>query len=185
MRGLYFGFGLLGSLFVGLPLAVAGEETQNLGFIHEIKGGVLAHDVDNLWSHFSRENGVDLNVEAIFTPSFGIFGGAVRPALGASLNTRGDTSKIYLDARWEYQAENRLFFVVGVGGALHNGETRLVSEDKKALGSSLLFHIPLEFGYRFDAHHGLSIYFDHVSNAYTQDENEGLDTLGVRYGYRF
>jgi len=163
----------------------ASAEEESTGIVHEIKGGVLAHDVDNLWSSFSRESGVDLNAEAIFTPSVTFWGGTLRPALGASINTSGDTSKVYLDARWEYEAENNLFFVLGVGAAVHNGEKKLVSNDKKALGSRLLLHFPIELGYRFDEHHGLSIYFDHISNGYTQDENEGLDTLGLRYGYRF
>jgi len=154
-------------------------------FVHEIKGGALIHDVDNLWSNFSREDGIDLNIEAIFTPSVDVLGGTIRPALGASINTSGDTSKVYLDARWEYAATNGLFFAFGVGGAIHNGEERLVSNDQKALGSKVLFHIPIEVGYHIDAHHGVSVYFDHISNAYTQDENEGLDTLGLRYGYRF
>lgn len=154
-------------------------------FIHEIKGGVLFHDMDNMWSSFDRESGVDINAEVILAPSLEILGGEIRPALGTSINTSGDTSKLYFDARWEYGIENGLFFAIGAGGAIHDGERHLVSNDKKALGSRLLFHIPIEVGYHINAHHGVSVYFDHVSNANTQHENEGLDTLGVRYGYRF
>ena len=36
-----------------------------------------------------------------------------------------------------------------------------------------------------DAHGDVSVYFEHTSNAYTQDYTEGLDRIGVRYGYRF
>lgn len=164
--------------------AVTAEEPAD-GFIRELKFGVLRHDVDNLWSGFSREGGVDLNFEAIFSPFWDVAGGTVRPALGASINTSGDTSKVYFDARWEYGDEEGLFFGFGVGGALHNGENRLVNNDRKALGSRLLFHIPLEIGYRPNENQSISVYFDHVSNAYTQDENEGLDTLGVRFGFRY
>jgi hypothetical protein len=57
--------------------------------------------------------------------------------------------------------------------------------DRKALGSRVLFHIPVEIGYRLDEHNSLSAYFEHMSNAYTVDPNEGMDRLGVRYGYRF
>jgi len=168
-----------------LTIASASAQSTSDGIVHEIKGGVLIHDVDNMWSSFSRESGADINVEAIFTPSFKVLGGDLRPALGASINTSGDTSKLYLDGRWEYAVENGLFFAFGVGAAVHNGEQHLVRNDKKALGSKLLFHIPIEVGYHIDDHHGVSVYFDHISNAYTQDENEGLDTLGLRYGYRF
>jgi lipid A 3-O-deacylase len=153
--------------------------------LYEVKGGVLAHDVSFLWSNFNRESGVDLNGELVFAPKWEILGGAIRPALGGSLNTAGDTSKIYLDAKYEYEFGNGFYAGIGLGGAWHDGNLRLTSNDRKALGSRILFHIPMEAGYRFDAHHGLSVYFDHVSNAYTQDANEGMDTLGVRYGYRF
>ena len=49
----------------------------------------------------------------------------------------------------------------------------------------MLFHIPAELGYRFDGNNSVSVYFEHMSNADTQDNNQGLDRLGVRYGYRF
>jgi hypothetical protein len=50
----------------------------------------------------------------------------------------------------------------------------------------VLFHIPAEVGYRFDDHTSLSAYFfEHMSNAYTVSPNEGMDRLGIRYGYRF
>lgn len=167
-------------------ISIAPASAQNAldSIIHEIKGGVLVHDMDDMWSGFKRENGVDINAEAIFTPSLKILGGEIRPAAGVSINTSGDTSKIYLDARWEYSAANGLFFAFGLGGAVHDGKRHLVDNNMKALGSRLLFHIPIEAGYRIDAHHGISVYFDHISNGNTQDENEGLDTLGVRYGYR-
>ncbi|WP_198409163.1 acyloxyacyl hydrolase [Magnetospira sp. QH-2] len=165
--------------------AKAEEPADTNGFLYELKGGILAHDVPNMWSSFSRERGIDLNLEAIFAPKVDVLGGSIRPALGGSFNVQGDTSKIYLDARYEYVFESEVYAAVGLGGAWHNGETSLVRNDRKALGSKLLFHIPVEIGYRFDPHHGLSVYFDHVSNAYTQDSNEGMDTLGIRYGYRF
>lgn len=152
---------------------------------HEISVGVLDHDTDNLWSGFSRESGVDINIEALFSPSFEVLGGAIRPALGASINTSGDTSKLYAGARWRYEFEQGVFFGVGLGGAVHNGDTDFESVDRKALGSKVLFHIPIEVGYRFADHYVASIYFDHVSNASLADANEGMDTLGVRFGYRF
>jgi len=168
-----------------LSVVSAAAQQENANIVHEIKAGILVHDVSNMWSSFSRESGLDANAEVIFSPNLSVLGGEVRPALGASINTAGDTSKVYLDARWEYGADNGLFVAVGLGLAAHNGERYLVRNDKKALGSRILFHIPLEVGYHVDSHHGVSAYFDHVSNAYTQTENEGLDTLGLRYGYRF
>ena len=80
-----------------------------------------------------------------------------------------------------------IFFGLGLGAAVHDGEIGGPGSDpdKKWLGSRVLFHIPLEVGYHLDAHNDVSVYFEHTSNAYTEKFNEGLDRIGVRYGYRF
>ncbi|MBT6095353.1 MAG: acyloxyacyl hydrolase [Rhodospirillaceae bacterium] len=173
---------VLGSLLAAPSQA---DDGKAHGILNEFKIGVLHHDTDNLWSGFRRESGADINLEAIFSPSYDVLSGTIRPAIGASINSSGNTSKVYGGLRWQYETAENLFFGIGLGAAVHNGDTDLKSNDTKALGSKLLFHIPLEAGYRFGGKHALSIYFDHISNAYTQDANEGLDTLGLRYGYRF
>lgn len=156
------------------------------GLVHELKGGLLAHDVPDLWSTFQREDdAVDINVEATFIPSLPFLFGVLRPAIGASINTGGDTSHAYLDARWEIELPARVFFATGLGAAIHDGEIDPGIADRKALGSRVLFHIPIELGVRLDTRNSLSIYFEHVSNGNFADVNEGLDRLGVRYGYRF
>ncbi|MBS0244414.1 MAG: acyloxyacyl hydrolase, partial [Proteobacteria bacterium] len=101
------------------------------------------------------------------------------------INTAGATSKAYIDARWEVEAPSGIFFALGIGGAIHDGKLEPTDADRKALGSRLLFHFPVELGYRFDGHSSISVYFEHISNGYTQAYNEGLDAIGVRYGYRF
>lgn len=163
-----------------VPAADAG------GLVREIKAGVLAHDVPNLWSSFQLEgNAPDINVEVILSPSMPFLWGSISPAIGASVNTGGDTSHAYIDARWQIEGPSGLFFGLGVGAAIHDGETDPVALDKKALGSRVLFHIPFEIGIRLDAHNSLSAYFEHTSNANLADFNEGMDRLGIRYGYRF
>lgn len=151
----------------------------------EIRAGVLVHDVPNLWSGFRLESGVDLNGEVLFGGGLAVLGGRLRPAIGASVNANGFTSKAYVDARWEIEGPAGIFFGVGLGAAVHNGKLDPTEIDRKALGSRVLFHIPFEVGLRFDERRSLSIYFEHVSNAWLADHNEGLDAIGVRYGYRF
>lgn len=172
-------------LFAVFTLGMASAQADSDGGIYELKAGVLNHDADGLWSGFSREQGVDVNLEAVFAPSVQFLSGTVRPALGISVNSAGDTSKVYLDARWELNTGNPLTLATGIGVAVHDGEENLVANDRKALGSTVLFHIPIEVIYRMDAHNALSLYFDHMSNGSLASDNEGLDTLGVRYGYRF
>jgi hypothetical protein len=179
----------LAGLFALFAFGTAAAATaQADGAVYEIRGGILAHDVPALWSGFrTEEDAVALNLEAIFPSSVSLLGGTIRPAVGASVATGGGTSNAYADLRWMFEAPGGLFFAVGIGATVHDGKTGLVAPNQtdKALGSRVLFHVPAEIGYRFDTHNSLSVYFEHMSNANTAGSNEGLDRLGVRYGYRF
>ena len=171
---------ILALTLLSLPVSAFTAE-----LVHEMKVGVLNHDQDNLWSNTRRESGVDGNIELIFNVATPLWEGDIRPALGATVNFAGDTSKIYAAARWETTVGENGVFALGIGGAVHNGETSLVRTDRKALGSQVLFYFPVEAGYRLDDHNTISLFFDHVSNAWLASPNEGMDTLGIRYGYRF
>lgn len=162
-----------------------GQKDQKQKWLSAIRMGLLAHDVP-IWSLSRKEGGVDFNTEFIFTwPNYSLFAGIVRSNLGVSLNNQGDTSKIYSGFLWEYIRQSGVFFNSGIGIAVHDGELETDDDDKKELGSRILFRIPFEIGLLFAQHHGLSILFDHVSNAYLAEPNHGLDTLGIRYTYRF
>ena len=154
--------------------------------VDELKLGVLGHDVPYLWSNFRAEpNSVDVNIEALLSPSISFFGGAIRPAVGGTINTVGATSHAYIDARWQLETHSGFYLGLGIGATIHNGQLQLEDWNRKALGSRVLFHFPAEIGFRFDAHNSLSVYFEHTSNGYTVRPNEGLDRVGIRYGYRF
>lgn len=146
---------------------------------------MLYHD-SGPWGGSGVEEGVDLNAELIFSPSLDVLSGILRPNLGFSLNSEGDTSKIYAGAIWEYRWPRGYFFDLGLGLAAHDGET---DEGNGAtmnqLGSSVLFRLAFEAGFSIGSRHVISLLFDHISNAYLADPNEGLDTLGIRYGFRF
>ena len=164
------------------PMPKKGESS----WLNEVRAGVLAHDVDDLWSGNRKEGGVDLNAEIIFSrPSFSLLSGYVRTNFGLSINTHGDTSMVYGGILWELETKPGIFLDLGIGAAIHNGQLETGQEDKKSLGSRVLFRIPIEIGYALNEHHRISILFVHVSNGYLADPNEGLDMLGLRYGYRF
>jgi lipid A 3-O-deacylase len=168
--------------FAGLDEAFAQSAYTPTGF--EVRAGVLAHDVPDLWSGSRLERGVDINAE-LLGPGVAFLGGTLRPAIGGSVNTSGYTSKAYLDARWEFDLRYGVFFGLGLGAAIHDGNLNPTEPDRKALGSRVLFHIPFEVGYRWDDHQSLSVYFEHTSNGNTARYNEALDNIGIRYGYRF
>ena len=174
------------ALLVACPLPTLADPlgTPVLG-ISELKFGALDHDTPGLWSGFGVERqSVDANVEALFLPWAYTFGGYLRPAIGATINFNGDTSKAYADLRWEAEAASGVFFALGMGAALHNGQVDLTDPARKALGSPVLFHPSAELGYRWDGVNSISIFADHMSNGFTQRYNEGMDTVGIRYGRR-
>jgi hypothetical protein len=155
-------------------------------WLAEVRGGALAHDVGGLWSGEHEEHGFDLNAELIFRRgALPLRFGALRPHLGATLNSRHYTSKVYAGGTWRLAAESGAFFEIGLGAAIHNGKLETRDRDRKELGSRVLFRVPIEIGLALAERHSVSVFFDHVSNAGLADENEGLDTLGVRYGWRF
>lgn len=171
---------------LALMAGAAGTAAEGPGLVSELRLGILHHDTPGLWSGFNREDGsVALNGEVLFAPSLAVFGGRLRPAIGGTIARGGGTSKGYLDARWEIEGPRGIFLMLGLGAAVHDGNLTPSDPDRKALGSRVLFHIPLEIGWRWDGRNSVSVYFDHISNGYTQRFNEGLDTIGVRYGYRF
>lgn len=162
----------------------SGANAQYL--IREVRGGVLWHDVPNLWSGFQLEKySVDLNAELVFAPGLPFLFGMIRPVIGGSVSTAGATSHAYIDARWEIEGPAGLFLGLGLGAAVHDGHTLPDRLDRKALGSRALFHVPLEVGLRFGSSSSISVYFEHTSNANARHHNEGMDRVGVRYGYRF
>jgi hypothetical protein len=162
------------------------DDPATEGLIREVRCGVAAHDIDSLWSGSSKEKGPDIHAEALFNrPLFRLFSATAYPDVGASVNTRGDTSKIFGGLLLQWEPSGPFFFSTGAGLALHNGERDTPSTDRKSLGSRVLFRIPVEIGYAITGHHRIMILFDHVSNAYLASPNEGMDTLGIVYGYRF
>jgi hypothetical protein len=182
---------LLGVFAALLALPAAAQEpSRGGGLIHELKIGAQVHDVPYLWSGFHVERyAVDLNLEVIFSPSIAVLDGVLRPALGATINFNGDTSKVYLDARWQRDFASGMFLALGLGVAVHNGsalfDTYIPDPDSKELGRRVLFHPSIEIGFRLDEHRSVSVFFEHISNASTAPRNEGLDTLGIRLGHRF
>ena len=174
--------------FAAVVAVSAAADASAGDVLYALKLGALAHDVPDLWSGFQVEHdAVDINVEAQFAAAWALPWGAIRPVIGGTINTRGDTSHAYIDARWQGDCPSGLFFGLGLGAAVHDGEIGGAGSDpdKKWLGSRVLFHIPVEVGYHLDEHNDLSVYFEHTSNAYTEKYNEGLDRIGLRYGYRF
>ena len=155
--------------------------------VSEVWFGVAHHDTGVFGS--KKENSdVDLTAGVRFTPLHGALFDAIgspRPHVGVTFNTSDDTSSFYTGLTFEWRFWQRLFFSLDLGGAIHDGELGMADLDKKELGCRLLFREAAQLGFLADEHHALSLRLEHISNASLCSENEGLDTVGVIYGYRF
>lgn len=153
-------------------------------WVSELRIGVLAHDVSVL--SFNRESGTDVNAEVLFTsPSWLSALGAPRPHLGGTLNLSGNTSMAYAGLTWSMPLAPGIFVEGMLGGARHDGHLELDDRSRKALGRRFLFRIGAALGLEVTEHINFLLVYDHVSNANLDTNNEGLDMVGVRLGYRF
>ncbi|HJO72215.1 MAG TPA: acyloxyacyl hydrolase [Rhodospirillales bacterium] len=167
------------------PTARQGGTTGALwDVISEVRTGLLAHDQGPFSSN--KEDGVDINLEVIFvTPEILDIIWRPRPHIGLIGNSSGDTSQAYVGLGWEWDFWRTWFAGFTLGGAIHDGKNTTKELDRKELGCRVLFHESIDFGYRFSKRHSVMAQLSHSSNAKLCSENEGLETIGIRYGYQF
>ncbi|WP_319541511.1 acyloxyacyl hydrolase [uncultured Pseudodesulfovibrio sp.] len=152
--------------------------------ISEVRGGVYAHDI-SFWS-FNRESGADINGEILFvSPSYLEAIWSPRPHLGATVNMSGNTSHAYGGLTWEWGLFDDFFMDANLGLSVNNGKRDTDDPDRKSLGSPVLFRLGAALGYNLTEKVNVSVQYEHMSNAYIANENEGMDNVGLRLGYRF
>ena len=175
------------------------SQAQNITY-SELKLGIWAHDPSILEG---REKGVDINPEIIFAspvtddmlanaPPWLLWALQPRPTIGASINTAGYTDQFYAGGTWSWMLLHNLInpgdginfsFFFGPGGndgQIHNG-----TATRKALGSHILFREAFELGYQINPTWEISVYLDHISNGGLVKENQSINDLGARVGFRF
>lgn len=184
------GLGAVTLVLIMAPFVNAFDEPSPERLIREMRFGVAAHDVDGLWSGESKEKGPDVCAEVVFSRSlfnslFNALSATAYPNVGISINTRGDTSKVFGGFRLEWQPLSFLMLSTGLGLTLHDGKCDTELADRKSLGSPVLFRVPIEVGWVLNSQYRVVLAFDHISNAYLFSPNEGMDTLGLMVGYRF
>ena len=164
-----------------LALSLAGPARAG---VDEVRWGVMAHDVGVFGGE--HERGVDIDAEMLFdSPQFLAPLWSPRPHVGVSVNSVGDTSQAYAGVTWTWDATDWLFLDFSLGGALHNGELESDRIDRVSLGARVLFRESVSIGVRLGERSTVSVMLAHISNANLAEHNEGLDTFGIRWGYRF
>jgi lipid A 3-O-deacylase len=175
------------------------SQAQNITYT-ELKLGVWDHDV-----HFlgGKEHGADINPELIWqspisndmiatAPAWLHWALQPRPTIGAAINTAGDTDQFYVGATWSWFLTQNIInpgdgIVLGYffGPGFNDGEIRSTSDNRKALGSRVLFREALDLGYQINPTWEISAYIDHISNGGLAKENQSINDVGLRLGYRF
>ncbi|MEE2691385.1 MAG: acyloxyacyl hydrolase [Pseudomonadota bacterium] len=158
--------------------------------IDEVRVGLLIHDTGPFST--GKEDGVDFNGEVIFNSPSGLsWLGAPRPFVGLAIAANDDaTSQLYGGLGWRLRLSPQVFAGAGVGLVIHDGETDFdpadpFLPDTAYLGCRVLGRLSGEVGYRLGGGLSASVEFAHASNAGICDENEGIDTVGFRLGYKF
>ena len=173
------------------------------GILSEIKVGVLDHDAGRDSPTKKRESDtIDLTGELLSVPL--VIASSSTPALNALLqprahlgftaNTSDYTHTGYTGLTWSWNLGANFFADFAFGLAVNSGQLRgsrdakgaMIPNGRPNLGSPVTFREGLDLGYRFDAANSLSVFGSHISHASMfAKENDGMNFLGLRYGYRF
>lgn len=183
---------LLFALLAAAQAARAGEYPAG-SRLDSLSVGVLLHDRGPTSDR--NEDGIDPNLELQFRPP-GWAGwraiGAPRPHLGLTPNLDGDTSALYAGVTYAFDPDPRLFAELALGLAVHDGplhaENRLACEQDSdcGFGSRVILRYGLELGLRLDRGRAVTLFYDHMSHQeLLDDENEGIDHVGLRYRIRY
>ena len=158
--------------------------------IEEIRGGVLIHDLGPFSTQ--KEDGLDIHGELVFaSPRALSFLLRPRPHVGVYVATDGEAaSYVYAGLGWRQDIARRLYIEGGFGFALHDGETDFEPgdpffTDRAYLGCRVLARVSGDLGYRVTDRLSASLHVSHLSNANVCDDNEGVDSTGVRLGWKF
>ncbi len=162
------------------PFAPA--EAQPPAILDSVYGGVSIHDIPT-----DEEGGLDGTFELRTAPVFGHdWTIEVLPTIGASVSFSGETNTAWLGGTARYMLTDSLFIEGFLGLSIHDADTP-VQTNGADLGCTLLFREGAGLGYR-NGPHALSLYGSHISHGgilCSDDANDGLTTLGIRYGYHF
>ena len=167
----------------------ASADSAPLG-LEEVIIGAFAHDVGPFGN--DKEEGTAVNGELVFaSPGFLRYLGSPKPHFGGTYAFDDDsTSQVYAGLTWRFDFR-RVFVYGSLGGAVHNqdplneeDQTDLQNKDQKALGCRILFREAVGVGYQITERLSIAGHLGHISNSNVCDSNEGLDSSGIRIGWR-
>ena len=152
------------------------------GLVDSVVAGVFAHEVAS-----DEEDGIDANLELRLRPLFGkTWRVEVLPTIGGTLNDSGGTNAAYAGATARYCLTDSVYVEGFFGLTVHDADTPIDAEGLD-LGCSVLFREGAGIGYRA-GRRTLSLYVSHASHGdilCNSTRNDGMTSIGVRYGVEF
>lgn len=156
--------------------------------LSEMRGGVFLHQ---FIGPRQEERSASVNFELLFNgpwarPTRGFLDNLASPRimLGGTLNTAGKTSFVYTGLDWNFALTDRLYLGTGIGIGASNGETHQVP-GRIDVGCSVGGFLQANLAYRVTERWSAMATVQHISNGGLCEPNHGINTLGVRAGYRF
>jgi hypothetical protein len=151
----------------------------------ELRLGVAAYDTGIFTTH--TFNGAVVNGELLFpSPDFLYAIGSPRPVIGVDIATASHAIHFaYVDLNWDAHFTSRLYATWSLGGAVTSATDLNHSTEYKNLGCKVLFHLGAGLGYDLSEHASVELYADHFSNADLCKPNNGAESAGLRFAYRF
>jgi hypothetical protein len=174
-------------------------QAQNLTY-GEIKLGILDHDTHLLEG---KEHGIDINPEltgpspvtdswTATVPWYLQWMVQPKPTLGGEFNTLGYTNQYYVGATWSWmltrnvlRPDDGITLSYFFGPAFNDGQIVAKQGNRKSLGSFVLFREAFDLGYQINPRWNISLFVDHTSNGGLAKQNESINDLGIRLGFRF
>ncbi len=184
---------LIGGLLIGAQASPA-QELYDPARLELRAGYLVGVAIPFLETQLFPERGTsNLNGELVL-PKFWHASGRFDELLprlhfGVTGNLESRTSYVYAGALWTLNYGVRKFAELSLGGLVHDGQLTGSDPRLARLGCRELYEVGFNLGYRMSPRISLMLSFDHGSNGKQYLSgcrfNEGLDVLGVRFGYRF
>jgi lipid A 3-O-deacylase len=176
-----------------LALALVPPPARAEGLVDQVWIGGFAHDIVHVGG--GRESGsTDFQVEAD-SQRPALLRGIGAPRLNAtfSANSAGQTNFGSVGLTWDRGLTSRLRGSFDLGVALTDGVTGAHlrpgddTHGRLLLGSKALFREALGLDWRTSDRWSVGIEYVHLSNGniYAHGHNDGINDLGLRFGYRF
>jgi lipid A 3-O-deacylase len=147
----------------------------------DLFGGLYAHDV-NIFTDSGIEGGADLQLGWRGPRILRRLGGP-QPHVLVSVNGAGGTDFAAAGISW--RIGGRVYLRPGAGLAIHTGPSHW-STKRIWFGSRILFEPELGIGLQLTPRASVEASWVHLSHGQLFNrQNPGLDTIGLRFNYRF